>query len=264
VPCDEICEVENRNSRIAAAFNVDQGIKRVPFTAWAVEMAAVLPDFVAKIENQLSKFLKEKDPSNATFYFPPMSAEKRQLIHEMVSFYGLSAQSIDQGTRRFVRITRFRTSRVPKLLLSEAGKLFSRSPENVQCRGLFDLENQLFDLDIKDDMEELVKRVFYVHGTAPWKLRLSLVNFEGDFRINPSPYSEFESIVEGRTISIAQSMYIFLSMNSQFHLSWSSKHTLDEVKETLSELKAAGSNEGVSDAKSTVDHIPIKPIFGDH
>lgn len=234
--CDDICKVDSRNRAIAEALNIDSEVKRVPYSRWVVENAAYQYSFVESVEKQLKDFIEDPNPMNWTYHFKPTPPERRQLVHELASFYGVVCESLGSGRARYVRVTRQATSRVPILLLSTVAELFLRDPDLVEARGV----SRMFEFDLDDEneyvQEDTSPRLFYVlYRRSEIDPRQVLTEFEGDFRVNN--LGEGESIVECRTPAVAKKAFITLKRFGSCELSW--EMFTDTDKELIAAKKLA-------------------------
>jgi len=116
-PCDDRCEVEKRNKKLAEALGVNPASvlasKPPPYSPNLIAVAS--SPFVKKLEKVFENLLNS---DVATYSFPPMNIAQRQIIHELAFFYGLDSVAYDQEPRRNVIVTKKRDSKIPSLLLS--------------------------------------------------------------------------------------------------------------------------------------------------
>jgi len=126
IPCDEQCELEERNRKLAEAFGISPSANSnsnvAQFSDLVVNLVRMSPQFVKKLEVVFDEFMKS-NPSVTKLHLPPMDRVKRQLVHEMAKYYRFETQSLDKEPIRSVVITRTRDSRIPPVLFSESSLL---------------------------------------------------------------------------------------------------------------------------------------------
>jgi R3H domain len=146
VPCDERCEVENRNKRLREALGVSESTSH---NAASSSSATYLPypkEFLVSIkESGLSVTLERiesilyeaavgKHSRERVFNMRPMPYNRRWLVHQLAPHYNFETESIGNDPNRFVRLTRSLTTTLPAVAVSEAVQLFTNNPE--LCRTL--------------------------------------------------------------------------------------------------------------------------------
>lgn len=120
--CDEQCELEERNRKLALAFGINQPVNMtngIPttYSAELMDLAKSNLQFVQKLEKKFEEVIKGPSGKHS---FPPMDRTQRRLIHELAKFYNLDTESYDKEPSRNVIITKRRDSRIPIQLLSKA------------------------------------------------------------------------------------------------------------------------------------------------
>ena len=137
--CNETCEREKRNQRLAEAFGTRTS--SLPPTAFPEELmdAAKVntlkfiqeiekafenlintPKYVLLTQQQAIPLLLTLTPiylSERKHSFKPMKKPQRQMVHELALHYGLDAQSFDPEPQRNVVVTKKLTSRMYVLTL---------------------------------------------------------------------------------------------------------------------------------------------------
>eukprot|EP01117_Protostelium_nocturnum_P015566 TRINITY_DN6052_c0_g4_i4.p1 TRINITY_DN6052_c0_g4~~TRINITY_DN6052_c0_g4_i4.p1 ORF type:complete len:1098 (+),score=309.46 TRINITY_DN6052_c0_g4_i4:146-3439(+) len=114
--CDEICEKEIQNKKLAEALGINQ--KQVKnFSEELMSLGRISPSFILKTEKVLEDFLKS---GRLRHMFSPMDRVQRKIIHELVTYYSLDSESTDYEPNRCVVITRRRDSCLPSTSLSSA------------------------------------------------------------------------------------------------------------------------------------------------
>eukprot|EP01102_Stenamoeba_stenopodia_P016353 TRINITY_DN5713_c0_g1_i1.p1 TRINITY_DN5713_c0_g1~~TRINITY_DN5713_c0_g1_i1.p1 ORF type:complete len:1139 (-),score=226.25 TRINITY_DN5713_c0_g1_i1:86-3502(-) len=116
-PCDDRCEIEKRNKKLAEALGVNPAAvlatKPPPYSANLLSAAS--SPFIKKLEKVFENLINS---DAATYCFPPMNISQRQIIHELAFFYGIDSAAYDQEPRRNVIVTKRRDSKIPSVLLS--------------------------------------------------------------------------------------------------------------------------------------------------
>ncbi|PRP88058.1 NF-X1-type zinc finger protein [Planoprotostelium fungivorum] len=112
--CDEICEKQMQNKRLADALGITQkSVKRYPDDLQ--NFARVFPSFVNKVEKMFEEFIKSRA---LRYEFAAMDRVQRKIVHELAPFYGLLSESICEEPDRRVVITRGRDTGFPDHPLS--------------------------------------------------------------------------------------------------------------------------------------------------
>lgn len=139
--CNEVCELEKRNKKLAEAFGkVSAGSYPPPNYSDAMkQMAKACPQFVRRVEKQLDEFMARA--AMLRFQFSPMDRIQRKLVHELAEQYHLDSESVDREPQRAVQVVKRKDSRVPTVLLSVAAGVskLSLSPNASCALHLYDL-----------------------------------------------------------------------------------------------------------------------------
>eukprot|EP01122_Echinamoeba_exundans_P013528 TRINITY_DN5919_c0_g1_i1.p1 TRINITY_DN5919_c0_g1~~TRINITY_DN5919_c0_g1_i1.p1 ORF type:complete len:1247 (-),score=99.08 TRINITY_DN5919_c0_g1_i1:1399-5055(-) len=120
--CDEKCELEKRNRRLAEAFGILGTGKEAPrYSDTLLNMAKSLPNFIVKLEKMLDDFLKTP-PSVQRTQLPMMDRVQRQCVHELAKYYNLETESYDvpriDSNMKIVELAKRRDSASPTIPLS--------------------------------------------------------------------------------------------------------------------------------------------------
>lgn len=151
VECDERCAVQQRNERFARALGrmygdaavqsgraSDPDVERfIPYPQELLEEVInlrLLP-FLERVEPIIQNFVRQgtSGASTATkqnHFFPPMPRNQRWLLHQLASFYGVTATSYDQEPNRNVGISLTSSSVAPRVSLLEAVQEHVRNPRS--------------------------------------------------------------------------------------------------------------------------------------
>jgi hypothetical protein len=120
--CDEKCELEKRNRRLAEAFGILGTGKEAPrYSDTLLNMAKSLPNFIVKLEKMLDDFLKTPTAVQRT-QLPMMDRVQRQCVHELAKYYNLETESYDvpriDSNMKIVELGKRRDSSSPTIPLS--------------------------------------------------------------------------------------------------------------------------------------------------
>lgn len=117
VDCDEQCEIEQRNQKLASAFGITSKSSAKPpdYSDLLIDLARSAPNTVYQIERRFSDLILG---INSNITMPPMDNVTRRLVHELARYYMLATTSVDQEPERRIIVSRRRGSRIPSVLLS--------------------------------------------------------------------------------------------------------------------------------------------------
>jgi transcriptional repressor NF-X1 len=139
--CNEVCELEKRNKKLAEAFGkLSSGSYPPPNYSDAIkQMTKACPQFVRRVEKQLDEFMSRT--AMLRFQFSPMDRIQRKLVHELAEQYHLDSESVDREPQRAVQVVKRKDSRIPTVLLSVAAGVskMSLSPNASCALHLYDL-----------------------------------------------------------------------------------------------------------------------------
>ncbi|KAK9811123.1 hypothetical protein WJX73_004439 [Symbiochloris irregularis] len=125
--CDAQCQRQQRSSRLADAFGVDNPEAHVPwvdrnrtpkYPPELLEFAWHNRAKVLELEKMLGGFLSR--PSERRLAMPPQPRALRALVHQLAKEYALTSQSYDSEPRRHIELFRAPAASVPSPLLSQA------------------------------------------------------------------------------------------------------------------------------------------------
>jgi hypothetical protein len=203
--CDDVCEIEKRQRALAEALkiSVHNPLRRLPYTEWALHMALADYEFLTRMERILERFVKS---SNSSLYLDPMPLDRRHLVHELCQFYGIASESLDQGGRRFVRLTQKPGSHLPVILMSEAAQIWAQEYETILTH---------FASPSADSFILAVKGISV--DASPKMLRSCLQDWEGKCRFNH--IDDMRSLVEFSSSSAARSAATSLTRTGNFEAS---------------------------------------------
>ena len=124
VPCDEQCEVEQRNARLRDILSVQASRPILPYPTMVMQavLDRQLLDFCVRSERKLNDWLDEA--RQPTKNFPSMKSDQRWLLHQLAAHYQLTAESVDQAPNRSVRFIRQPHSAIPSVSLSSATRSY--------------------------------------------------------------------------------------------------------------------------------------------
>jgi len=126
--CNEDCMKIDRNSRLAAALQINNpelSSKVIPrFSEFMKDWVRRDATFCTMVHSKLTdlvKLAKESKQKSRAFSFPCMNRDKRQLVHEYAEQFGCESASYDSEPKRNVVVTALRD------------KSFSPSVSLVEC-----------------------------------------------------------------------------------------------------------------------------------
>lgn len=139
--CNEVCELEKRNKKLAEAFGkLSAGSYPPPnYSDSMKQMAKACPQFVRRVEKQLEEFMARS--TTLRFQFLPMDRIQRKLVHDLAEEYHMDSESVDREPQRSVQVVKRKDSRVPSVLLSVAAGInkMTISPNASCALHLYDL-----------------------------------------------------------------------------------------------------------------------------
>lgn len=118
--CDDRCEVEKRNKRVAEALGVEvkeKKIREVEYDQLLLGFYANNVAWAAGVETALTEFVTWDKPS---MHFPSMRHPQRQFVHELAEKFELRSESLDEEPHRSVVVQRQSNSSIPTPTLAEA------------------------------------------------------------------------------------------------------------------------------------------------
>lgn len=126
VVCNEICEHEMRQKRLADAFGLDpvelqrkkEEASAFAYTHDVLDFAVHHPDFVVQVEEELSRLLASS--VGCQYNFPAMPRAKRLVVREMAAAYQMESTCLDFEPQRSVSVKRVLESKSPTSILSRA------------------------------------------------------------------------------------------------------------------------------------------------
>lgn len=127
LPCNDLCARTERNRKLAEALDIDTTASfHEPENVKGGYQLCTLDFFVnnrtwcLEIEGMFREFLASNSMRLA---FKPMTAQKREFVHELADAYGFDSESVDQEPYRSVEIYRNSRATLPRHTLSDAAKL---------------------------------------------------------------------------------------------------------------------------------------------
>ena len=110
--CNEECRLLERNRRLAIGLqirNPDVSSKLQPnyseyIKTWAKKDPALVKNIHEKL-SELVKLAKESKQKSRSYSFPSMNRDKRQLVHEMCSMFGVESIAYDAEPNRNIVAT---------------------------------------------------------------------------------------------------------------------------------------------------------------
>lgn len=143
--CDDLCETEKRNKRLAEAFGKLGADKPTETYRWPpdfVQLCQSVPAFVVQVEKKFAELLQG---SNSTVALNVQTRVPRRIIEEMARAYRLEPAPHPEPDR-FVSVARTRESRFPYPLLST--QLKAGKPKTICAIHIHDLSPDVRTLDL--------------------------------------------------------------------------------------------------------------------
>jgi hypothetical protein len=118
--CDKECKRIRRIKQLANAFEIDFEKREMPEYSEELQIIARRNvQTLTNIERAFDDLILLNSKERASYQFPRMNKERRNIVHALATAYGLEAVSIDPEPYRSVVVTKSLKSARPMILLSE-------------------------------------------------------------------------------------------------------------------------------------------------
>jgi hypothetical protein len=118
--CDKECRRIRRIKQLANAFEIDFEKREMPEYSEPLQYIARRNlQTLFMVERVFDELILLNPNERASYQFPRMNKERRQMIHELAEIYGMEAQSIDPEPYRSVVVMKSGRSTRPMMILSD-------------------------------------------------------------------------------------------------------------------------------------------------
>jgi hypothetical protein len=187
--CDKECKRIKRIKQLADAFEIDFEKHEMPeYSENLQTIAKRNMQTLQNVERAFDELILLNPRERASYQFPRMNKERRQIVHDLALVYRMEAQSIDPEPYRSVVVSKSTKSARPMILLSEVihdpnkakivqekikekkeQEAFEEEKEKLANKKVYEDDGRAKVVEFHDDDEHMVTKLPTETNVRSWK-----------------------------------------------------------------------------------------------